>query len=94
MHLYRKLGFHFDHIYASEVSPIPPQHVFQQILKECLQASYHWINVGIKSDPESKLNKLQLLLDNYNQVDFIFVKLDIDNSAIEVPLALQLLTND
>jgi hypothetical protein len=45
-------------------------------------------------DPESKLNPLQLLLDNYNQDDFIVVKLDIDKSAIEVPLALQLLTND
>jgi hypothetical protein len=84
-HLYHKFGFHFDHVYAYEVSPIPPQRVFQEIPKS-LQASYHWINVGIESDPESKLNPLQLLLDNYNQDDFIVVKLDIDKSAIEVPL--------
>jgi hypothetical protein len=92
-HLYHKFGFHFDHIYAYEVSPIPPQRVFDQVPEDLLSA-YHWINVGVESDPESKLNPLKLLIDNYNQDDFIVVKLDIDTSAIEVPLVLQLLTDD
>lgn len=91
--LYHKFGFHFDHIYAYEVSPISPQKVFEK-LPASLQASYHWINVGVTSDPESKLNPLRLLLDNYNRDDFIVVKLDIDTSAIELPLALQLLEDD
>jgi hypothetical protein len=57
-------------------------------------AAYHWINVGVSADPDSNLNPLKLLLENFREDDLIVVKLDIDTSAIEVPLALQLLKDD
>jgi hypothetical protein len=91
--LFRKFGFPFDHIYAFEVTPTPPEKVFSKVPTHLL-ASYHWINVGVSSDPKSEMNPLKLLLDNYNEDDLIVVKLDIDTSAIEVPLAMQLLNDD
>ena len=91
--LYRKFGFYFDHIYAFEVTPIPPATVFSKVPAH-LQASYHWINVGVESDPSSLLNPLKMLLDNFRHDDFIVIKLDIDTASIELPLAMQLLEDD
>lgn len=91
--LFRKFGFPFDHIYAFEVTKTEPKVVFEK-LPANLFAAYHWINVGVSSDPESSLNPLKMILDNYNEEDIIIVKLDIDTSKIEVPLAHQLLADD
>jgi hypothetical protein len=88
--LYRKFGFSFDHIYAFEVTPKEPAQVFKKVPGH-LMASYHWINVGVETNPTSMLNPLKMLLDNFNEDDFIVVKLDIDTASIEVPLAQQLL---
>ncbi len=54
-------------------------------------ASYHWINVGVSAEEGHKLNPLHSILKKFNEDDFIVVKLDIDTSSIEVPLATQLL---
>jgi hypothetical protein len=90
--LYRKFGFPFDHIYAYEVTPKEPKLVFKKV-PDHLIASYHWINVGVEKDPTSTLNPLKMLLENFNEDDFIVVKLDIDKADIEVPLARQLLND-
>jgi hypothetical protein len=90
--LYRKFGFSFDHIYAYEVTLKHPSQVFQKV-PDHLKASYHWINVGVDKDPASSLNPLKMLLDNFNEDDFIVVKLDIDTASIELPLAQQLLND-
>jgi hypothetical protein len=90
--LYRKFGFSFDHIYAYEVTPKEPAQVFKKVPKH-LMAAYHWINVGVETDPNSLLNPLKMILENFNEDDFIVVKLDIDTSSIEVPLAHQLLND-
>ena len=49
-----------------------------------------WINVGVEKDPDSMLNPLKMLLQDYTEEDLIIVKLDIDNSEIEIALADQL----
>jgi hypothetical protein len=59
-----------------------------------LKAAYHWINIGVDADPNSGSNPLKMLLQNYDEDDFIIIKLDIDTSHVEVPLALQLLEDD
>jgi hypothetical protein len=91
--LFRKFGFRFDHIYAYEISPKKPAQVFERVPDE-LKAAYHWINVGVESDPNSGLNPLKMLLENYDEDDFIVIKLDIDTAHVEVPLANQLLEDD
>ena len=87
--LYSKFGFKFDHIYAYEISKTEPANVFKQVPDE-LMASFHWINVGVSSEQGNKLNPFTTLLNNFNQDDFVVVKLDIDTPALENKLAMQL----
>lgn len=91
--MFKRFGIPFDHIYAFEITPTPPERVFEN-LPPHLMSSYHWINVGVDSDPQSKLNPLNLLLDNFNEDDFVVVKLDIDTPDVEMPLAMQLLKDE
>ena len=90
--LYRKFGFHFDHIYAYEFNPQPADQVFAMVPKE-YEAAYHWINVGVTSDEGSRTNPFNLLMDNYNEDDLVIVKLDVDSPVLERQLAEQLRTN-
>jgi hypothetical protein len=91
--IYTKFGITFDHYYAYEIKPTKPDEVFQK-LPDDLMASYHWINVGVSTDPQSKLNPWRLLLDNFDENDFIVVKLDVDNTGIELKLVEQLLADE
>mmetsp|Transcript_81163 Transcript_81163/g.121978 ORF Transcript_81163/g.121978 Transcript_81163/m.121978 type:complete len:392 (+) Transcript_81163:42-1217(+) len=91
--LYQKFGFAFDHIYAFEVTQKKPEDVYKKVPTE-LMGSYHWINVGVSTGKEDKMNPWKLLLENFNEDDFVVVKLDIDTSSLEVPLAHQLLEDD
>jgi len=61
------------------------------LLPKEYMASYHWINVGVNHTQGNKLNPLNSILEKFEVDDFIVVKLDIDTSFIEVPLAHQLL---
>jgi len=90
---FRKFGLPFDHIYAYEVTQQQPADVFI-MLPLHMRAAFHWINVGVDSDPKSENNPFKLLLDNYHEDDLIIVKLDIDSSGIERTLANQLLGDE
>jgi hypothetical protein len=91
-HIYHKFGFRFDHIYAYELRIKDPKDVYERIPDD-LKAAYHWYNVGVDADPNSPNNPLRLIKDNFHEDDFVVVKLDIDTSSIEVPMA-HLLLND
>ena len=88
-HLYNKFGFKFDHIYAYEAKETKPADVFEQVPTE-LMASFHWINVGVSADIGGKLNPFTALLENFNEDDFVVVKLDIDTPKIENKLVKQM----
>ena len=90
--LYRKFGFPFDHIYAFEITQKESQLVLDSLPADMI-AAYHWINVGVSPDKFSRNNPWNLLLDNFNEDDLIIVKLDVDTSSVELPLALQLLND-
>jgi hypothetical protein len=91
--LFQRFGFRFDHVYAFEIKQKKPQKVFQAVPDD-LRAAYHWINVGVETDPMSGNNPLKLLKDNFREDDFVIVKLDIDTPFVELPLAQQLLQDD
>ena len=90
--LYRKFGFYFDHIYAFEKSNVEPAKVYDVIPGEWLSA-FHWINVGVDSNPNSKLHPFEFIASEFTEDDFVVVKMDIDTPPIELPLAQQLLEN-
>jgi hypothetical protein len=92
MDLFTKFGMPFDHIYAYEVTPTKPETVFSKVPPEYMSA-YHWINVGVSADKESRLNPLYLILNDFHEDDLVIVKLDIDTPEIELALAHQLLEN-
>jgi hypothetical protein len=88
--LFHKFGFRFDHIYAYEITQQKPEKVFS-LVPDDLKAAYHWINVGVSPDPDSGMNPLKMLLENYDVDDFVVIKLDVDTAWVELPLAKQLL---
>ena len=49
---------------------------------------------GVSADHGNKMNPLESFVAEYNEDDFVVVKLDIDTASIEVPLAYQLLENE
>lgn len=67
--IYERFGFHWDHIYAYEIREKVPQDVFQKVPDELFHA-YHWINVGVSADPDSKLNPWNMILQEYEEDDF------------------------
>ena len=67
--IYKKFGFHFDHIYAYEITPTDPGEVVDQV-PDSLAAAYHWINVGVDPNPSSKRNPWRLLRQEYGEDDF------------------------
>ncbi|CAM9769015.1 unnamed protein product, partial [Heterosigma akashiwo] len=93
VNLYAKFGFKFDHVYAYEITRTEPEELFKHLPSE-LFAAYHWINVGVELDPSSKLNPWRMVRENYNENDFVVVKLDIDTPALEHALVIQLLEDD
>lgn len=92
--LYRKFGLNFDHIYAYELVPQNTRAVFEDLVPEHMMAAYHWINVGVDSRPGAKLNPFTMLKKNFLPDDFVVVKLDVDNTNTELPLATQLLHDE
>lgn len=91
LNLYEKFGFHFDHIYGFEIKFTKPETVYRDQLPEKYLPNFHWMNVGVNHTEGDKLNPLHSILSTFDEDDFIVVKLDIDTSFIEVPLAHQLL---
>jgi hypothetical protein len=90
--MYQKFGILFDHIYAYEIKKKDPDQVFQ-IVPDNLRSAYHWINIGVNTTRDSHANPLTMILNSFNQHDFIVIKLDIDTPQIELPLAEQMLEN-
>jgi hypothetical protein len=90
--LYRKFGFPFDHIYAYEAKQQDPKLIFS-LVPDDMQAAFHWINDAVSPDENSTKNPFSMLINNFNRDDVIVVKLDIDNSRVEMAFAKQLLND-
>ena len=92
--LFEKFGFRFDHIYGIEIKFQEPEKVYNKLIPPEYLDSYHWINVGVSAEKGHKMNPLDSILRKFTPDDLVLVKLDIDTSDIEVPLAHQLLKDE
>ncbi|GFH48575.1 hypothetical protein CTEN210_05051 [Chaetoceros tenuissimus] len=92
--LYSKFGFEFDHIYGYEMKFRDPNLVYKNQLPQKYMHSFHWINVAVEKDPDSSMNPLKSIVSQFDEDDFIVVKLDIDHGSTEVPLAKQILNSN
>lgn len=88
--LFRKFGFPIDHVYAYEITPTPPEVVYDALPLELIPA-FHWINVGVEGEIGHRRNPFTHIVSEFNEDDLIFVKLDIDAPFLETDLAHQLL---
>jgi hypothetical protein len=88
--LFRKFGFPVDHIYAYEITPTPSWEVYERLPMEIIPA-YHWINVAVEGDIGHRNNPFTHIAAEFNEDDFIMVKLDIDTPKLETILSHQLL---
>ena len=88
--LFRKFGFPIDHVYAYEITPTPPEIVFDALPLELIPA-FHWINVGVDEEIGHRRNPFTHIVSEFNEDDFIMVKLDIDTPLLETHLSQQLL---
>ena len=67
---FKKFGFHFDHIYAFEVTAFDAKDVYKDILPDEFMANYHWINTGTQASQTSfcfitTLNSLDALKHSF-----------------------------
>ena len=66
-----KFGFHFDHVYAHEITPISLADMVEKPPPDWMAAAYHWIIVGVSPDLNSKQNPWRrMLLQEYHENDF------------------------
>lgn len=79
--IYQQFGFHWDHIYAYEITQKTPADVFKKVPQELTHA-YHWINVGVNPTKGSKMNPWTMLLREYNEDDFGTLFLGVASSRV------------
>lgn len=95
LELFRKFGLPFDHVYAYEATQIAAQYVYSKVPPQHV-LSYHWINFPVSTDKnDAKQNPLTMLLNGgFTKDDLIVVKLDVDNTPIELSLIQQVLDDE
>jgi len=101
--LYKKFGFHFDHIYAYQAKETKYGDRVAQIPEKDL-SSYHWVDdhwvddhwadVQVDASESQLQNPLEFLNENFNEEDFIVMKLDIDEIALEETFVMQLMKSE
>jgi hypothetical protein len=90
--VYRRRGLQFDDIYAWEVTKMDPVEVFAQIPGE-VRAAYDWFNIPADPQVGAAGNPLTILLQVARPEDFVVVKIDIDNSPVELQFINQIMEN-
>jgi hypothetical protein len=88
----QRRGVEFDGIYAWESTVHHPAKVFREVPSD-VHAAYHWFNIAADATPGVGTNPLTILQRVAQPEDFVVLKLDIDNSAVEMPFISQILTN-
>lgn len=87
---YEKYGVHFDRILAWEAAVMNPNEIFREVPANVLN-NLTYFNVPADPVPNAKHNPLRILLEITRPEDFVVLKLDIDNSAVETALIKQVL---
>jgi hypothetical protein len=91
---YCSLIFSSEDIFGYELTFVDPNEFYGKLLPEKYMASYHWINVGVSPDRQSRINPLDSIVKKFEEDDLVLVKLDIDQPDIEIPLVLQLVEDE
>ncbi|KAG5189554.1 hypothetical protein JKP88DRAFT_176775, partial [Tribonema minus] len=86
----KKHGVHRLEYWGWEAEALDTVEVWKQQVPDDLKPFYHWINVPANPDPKSGDNPWNFIKAVARMEDHVFVKLDIDNSPIELAFIEQL----
>jgi hypothetical protein len=89
---YRARGIRFDRIFAWEAKPHDDTEIFAPVPNSVADRMSYY-NVPVDSRVGAKHNPWRTLRAVATPRDFVVVKIDIDNSTVEEPLAQQLLAD-
>ncbi|GAB4817211.1 hypothetical protein N2152v2_004257 [Parachlorella kessleri] len=79
----REYGHEFEEIWAWEVKIQEPKKYWGAVPEKVVD-TLHFYNVPVGSKNDSASNPLNIIRKRYRPGDYIFVKLDIDNSPLEL----------
>ena len=83
-------GFSFDHIYAWEYTEIKPAEYWKTVPRK-LVPYLSFYNVPVSKDANSSSSVINIIESIAHKEDFVTLKLDIDNSYVELPILVDIL---
>eukprot|EP01041_Mallomonas_annulata_P001361 gene1361-2632_t len=90
---YAQRGIELDQLFGWEATLLEPKQFWRKVPPRWRQ-SYHFFNTPISSDPSNEWHPLRFIQAmGIRESDFVSFKLDIDTVDVELPIALELLTN-
>ncbi|KAG1668116.1 hypothetical protein FOA52_003903 [Chlamydomonas sp. UWO 241] len=89
---FEDLGIEFDRMLFWEARPMAAADVFRDVPRSNMHA-FQYFNVPCSSDPMDPANPLNVLKRIGTAEDYVVVKLDIDNSAVEAEFISQILND-
>lgn len=89
---FRKREIYFDRIFAWEAAPMPDESIFETVPAKIVN-NLTYFNLPADSTPGAKHNPLRILAEVTRPNDFVVLKIDIDTSAVEIPLIMQIIEN-
>jgi len=90
---FHKLGSPIQHIIAWEAAVIEPQ-LFWDSIQPSVVPRLQFYNVPADPTPNGTHNPWRVLTAIVRSADYVVVKIDVDNSAVELALVLQLLESE
>ena len=85
-------GFLIDSYYAWEAAPLLAEEIYRRVPKALLPR-YHYFNVPASSDVNDLANPLNTIKAVAKRDDYVVLKLDIDNSKVEMEFIEQILAD-
>lgn len=89
---YEERGIHFHRHLLWEANPMDPVHLFR-VVPARFHSAYQFFNTPVNAEQDDR-NPLNILKKIATRDDFVVVKLDIDNSAIEQKFVSQILNDE
>ena len=90
---YEKRGIKFDRILAWEMTQHSPESIFQSFPKYPYEVMSYF-NIPAVTGREDHVNPLNILKSITKNLDFVVIKIDIDNEMVEEQFLQQILEDD
>ena len=90
--MYKLRNISFDQIFGWEMTLLQPD-AFWEKVPAPIRSRYHFFNAPVSSNISHGNSVLRMILETSLPHDYVAFKLDIDTPHVEIPIALDILTN-